>query len=546
MRKALSLFISVAFFVSTPLAMAITTGALVSDEARANVYPDGVYWDSLIDADQTDEAAESTVDDVYLPTVNMVTEVLYIGSNTIFDEIMFDISTAGESSRICVFTTCYHYDLEYYNGSTSSWETLSYTDTTNNFETEGIGSWTFDIPEAWYDDDSKNTVYGQTLFWVRITPDEDATITTPADAAEIALHAYNFELTVSDELGNPMEDFEEGDFVIEGGTSNDMDGIRNLGDGVYQLALDAGLTDSNYDVSVHQTGYVNEVASTGVLASIQKSEDIEVQFTHVISITDQEGDGLTPDEVSVGSTECTISGSRAYCPLSASDDNSDADVRVEKSGYYTVESALSASRETKYDVQVETEVELTVDPTACVSGFEDIYGHWAEDYIEDLYCRGVVNGKDEDTFEPSGNATRAEFLKMSLLNAGYDVEGATGAEFSDVSTGDWFYEYVAFGAEEGFIEGYEDGTFRPNDPINRAEAVVITMRIAGIAEYEVDEDWDEFDDVSSEDWFAYAVEVAADEGIVEGYDDGDFRPGNEITRAELAAIVVRAYEAYYE
>ena len=547
MRKLFSLFALMTCFVASPLVSADSSGTLVLDESAANVYPDGVYYDSIIDHDQTSAAEDSTTDDVYLPYDDgFVSGTLYLGSNTVFDEILFDITTAGDSSRICVLTTCHHYDLEYYDGSTSDWESLSYTDNTNNFETTGVASWEFEVPAAWDDDGTKTTVNEQTLFWVRISVNEDTTINSAADAGEVALHAYNLVLSVEDERGNSIEGMVGEDFVIEGGTSNATTGMREMGDGVYQLALDADLSDSNYTVSAHETGYVNEEVTTGVLSTLQKSFDVELQFSHIITVVDEDGNDLTPSQVSVDSTNCTISGSTAYCPLSASEDNSDAVLTVVKSGYYTVETSLSASRDSKDDPQVETVIELTEDPTACVSGFEDIYGHWAEAYIEELFCRDVVAGKSETIFDPSGEATRAEFLKMAILNAGYDVEGATGGEdFLDVSTGDWYYEYVSFGAEEGFIEGYDDGTFLPNAPINRAEALVITMRIAGVAEYEVDADWEEFDDVSSTDWFAYAVEVAADEGIVEGYDDGDFRPGNNITRAEVAAISVRTYELYY-
>lgn len=546
MRKLFSLFALVICFANTPLTSADSSGTLVLDETVANVYPDGVYYDSIVDHDQTSEAANSTADDVYLPYDDgFVSGTLYLGSNTVFDEILFDVTTAGDSSRICVTSTCHHYDLEYYDGSTSSWETLSYTDTTNNFETEGVGSFEFEVPSAWDEDGIKTTVNEQTLFWVRLSVNEDTNFVSAADAGEIALHAYNLELSIEDELGNSMEGMVSDDFVIEGGTSNATTGMRDMGNGVYQFALDADLSDSNYTVFAHETGYVNEEVTTGVLSTIKKSFNIELQFSHIISVEDADGNNLTPSQVSVDSRECTIFGSTAYCALSASEDNSSAVLTVVKSGYYTVETNLSASRDSKDDPQVETVIELTEDPTACVSGFEDIYGHWAEVYIDELFCRGVLAGKSETIFDPSGEATRAEFLKMAILNAGYEVEGATGEDFSDVSTGDWFYEYVSFGAEEGFIEGYDNGKFLPNEPINRAEALVITMRIAGVAEYDVDESWAEFDDVDSTDWFAYAVETAADEGIVEGYEDGTFRPGNNITRAEVAAISVRTYDEYY-
>lgn len=546
MKKLFLLFFLVWGIATTPLTFASSTGVLVLDESSANVYPDGVYYDSVIDHDQTSEASTSTEDDVYLPyTDGFISGTLYLGSNTVFDEILFDVTTAGDSSRLCVMTTCHHYDLEYYNGETSAWESLSYTDESDNFEVEGLGTWTFEVPSAWDADGAKTTVNGQTLFWVRLSPNEEATITTPADAGEIALHAYNLELTIEDELGNALDGLVSEDFTIDGGTSNNSSGMRNLGEGVYQFALDTGLTDSNYTIAVNERGYVEGEVSTGVLDSIQKSFNEAMQFSHVISVVDQEGNGLAPDSVALDSVDCVISGSRAYCPFSITGDALDDEVRVVKSGYVTLDAQLSASRDDSSDPQVLTEVELELDPDACTAPFDDISGHWAEAYIVELYCRDVVNGEDANTFNPSGDATRAEFLKMAILNAGFSVDGASGEHFSDVDTDDWFYEYVAYGVEQGMIEGYEDGTFLPNEPINRAEALVITMRIAGIAEYDVAEDWNEFEDVTDADWFAYAVETASDEGIVEGYDDGTFRPGNNITRAEVAAISVRTYNEYY-
>lgn len=546
MKKLFLLFFLVWGIATTPLTFASSTGVLVLDESSANVYPDGVYYDSVIDHDQTSEASTSTEDDVYLPyTDGFISGTLYLGSNTVFDEILFDVTTAGDSSRICVMTTCHHYDLEYYNGEISAWESLSYTDESDNFEVEGLGTWTFEVPSAWDADGAKTTVNGQTLFWVRLSPNAEATITTPADAGEIALHAYNLELTIEDELGNALDGLVSEDFTIDGGTSNNSSGMRNLGEGVYQFALDTGLTDSNYTIAVNERGYVEGEVSTGVLDSIQKSFNEAMQFSHVISVVDQEGNGLTPDSVALDSVDCVISGSRAYCPFSITGDALDDDVRIIKSGYVTLDAQLSASRDDSSDPQVLTEVELELDPDACTAPFDDISGHWAEAYIVELYCRDVVNGEDANTFNPSGDATRAEFLKMAILNAGYSVDGASGEHFSDVDTDDWFYEYVAYGVEQGMIEGYEDGTFLPNEPINRAEALVITMRIAGIAEYDVAEAWNEFEDVTDADWFAYAVETASDEGIVEGYDDGTFRPGNNITRAEVAAISVRTYNEYY-
>ncbi|MEK9159629.1 MAG: S-layer homology domain-containing protein [Patescibacteria group bacterium] len=729
MKKLITLLGFVTYIFGANTAFAIGVGLVSANNEDVNVYPDGVFLDGILETSWTTDASDLDADDVPLPTKDsMVTEVLYIGSNTVFDIIDFDITTAGVSSSTCV--VCHHYTAEYYDGGTSDWETLSYTDNTNNFETVGEGTWEFDVPAAWDSAAGKTTVDGQTLYWMRLTPRSTTTITSSADAGEIALRAYNVELTLEDELGGPMEGFVSEDFTVSAGTSNDVAGFRDMEDGVYQFALDTGLSDNNYRITANENGYVDEVINTGVLASIKKTLSGEMQFAHKITIIDNDTvDPITPDTVSIGSVSCTISTSTAYCPASTTQDGTSTDVEsvtVTKSGYESRTTVLSSDRdidadsqvttsvaltetvatadpteanltinvtdedgdaitsllegdfdvsggtsnaihaftnsgsgnyvlslsidnsdnsyeievsedgyvaedvttgemtgdgsksvsldfgykltvldedgdtvsgasvkagddygtscsylgagvygcavpvgdtdldykvtlsdyETEYgefnsartdhtDAQVSESVSLTVGESDCDTDFDDIYGHWAEDYITELYCRGVVNGLDDDTFGPSNYASRAEFLKMALLNAGYDVDGASGESFSDVSSGDWFYEYVSFGVEEDIIEGYSDDTFRPNNQINRAEALVITMRIAGIDEYDVDSDWDEFDDVDDDDWYAYAVETAADEGIVEGYSDGDFKPGNPITRAEVAAISVRTYDEYY-
>ncbi len=187
----------------------------------------------------------------------------------------------------------------------------------------------------------------------------------------------------------------------------------------------------------------------------------------------------------------------------------------------------------------------------CTSPFLDTEGHWAEKTICLLYEIGTVSGyMDEDgeptwMFGPDDTVTRAELLKMILLNAGETVEAVElDEDYTDVSEDDWYYSYVTYGTSIGVVEGYEDGAFRPNDSVNRAEAVVMLLRVAGVTEYDV-EDID-FEDVEEAAWYEYAVAGAVDLGIVEGYEeDNTFRPANDITRGEAAAIIRRAWYVWY-
>ncbi len=181
--------------------------------------------------------------------------------------------------------------------------------------------------------------------------------------------------------------------------------------------------------------------------------------------------------------------------------------------------------------------------------FVDIRNHWGKDYICDLFDLGAVNGYNQYYFGPDYDVSRAEFLKMALIGAEKDVYEVSGEHFSDVSSRDWEYEYVTYASYKGYIEGYSDGTFRPDEDISRAEALVILFRIAGEDENEderVDSDDINFWDVDRYDWFAWAVVLADDYNFVKGYNDGSFGPGNDLSRAEAAKIIDLAYEEFYQ
>lgn len=183
--------------------------------------------------------------------------------------------------------------------------------------------------------------------------------------------------------------------------------------------------------------------------------------------------------------------------------------------------------------------------SGCEHPFIDVAGHWAEESICFLYNEGVIEGYSDRNFDPSGEITRAEFLKISLLNLGYNAYSVQEEEFTDTHPGDWFYQYVTFARSKGFITGYSDGSFHPNDPIARAEALTMIMNIAGIIDYDVSSTITSFYDVDSDDWFAYAVAVGTEYEIIEGYGDGSFRPYSSLTRAEATVIAERVWAMLY-
>lgn len=124
---------------------------------------------------------------------------------------------------------------------------------------------------------------------------------------------------------------------------------------------------------------------------------------------------------------------------------------------------------------------------------------------------------------------------LSTTNSIYAVVEFDNS-FPDVA-GHWGKEYAVSMANKLISEGYEDGTFGPDRSITRAEFATLIVRALGLSSKSA---MASFSDVKANDWFAKAVGVAAEAGIVKGYEDGTFQANKVITREELAAMVVRA------
>ena len=115
------------------------------------------------------------------------------------------------------------------------------------------------------------------------------------------------------------------------------------------------------------------------------------------------------------------------------------------------------------------------------SGFTDVAsGAWYNNAVSTLTRAGILDGYEDGSFRPNASITRAEFTKIAVSffkHAG----GASSSPFNDVPDSAWYAEFVKAAAELGLIDGYEDGTFRPNAPITRAEACTIVNRTLGRA-----------------------------------------------------------------
>ena len=151
------------------------------------------------------------------------------------------------------------------------------------------------------------------------------------------------------------------------------------------------------------------------------------------------------------------------------------------------------------------------------------------------FLSGYANG----TFEPDRNMTRAEVTTMfaRLLTEKMAADQTYSNTFSDVAKSHWAANYIGYMQQFGIITGYADGSFRPDASVTRAEFAAIASRFEALTE-----GTKSFSDVPSSHWAAKYINFAATRGWVNGYADGTFRPNNSITRAEVAAVTCRLLE----
>lgn len=203
---------------------------------------------------------------------------------------------------------------------------------------------------------------------------------------------------------------------------------------------------------------------------------------------------------------------------------------------------------TTNDVSVETTPEAIRYAMALMRGidvpeFTDVpKDAWYHDYVYDLVYRGVVNGMTATTYEPEGKLTRAQFVKLlacSLAGAETLKTYEGKHPFKD-SEGHWAEAYIAWAKDKGIVEGVSATEFDPEAPITREQMATIFGRYAlkqGIELPKSDNAAGSFPDADKISEYAREfVELMRIAGILNGYEDGTFRPQGNATRAEAAKL----------
>lgn len=181
--------------------------------------------------------------------------------------------------------------------------------------------------------------------------------------------------------------------------------------------------------------------------------------------------------------------------------------------------------------------EIRADAAVAHSGefFTDVSSQWFEGNVSRLVSDGIIDGYPDCSYRPFGDVTRAESVKLLVEAIGDAPSSDPGQVFSDVFTWQWHAGYIERGSELGWATGYEDGTFLPDTPITRIDLAVFATMAMGFEPVDAEES--SFSDVSPEAWYHPWLESAKVNGVIEGYPDGTFRPETPVNRAEAATII---------
>lgn len=177
-------------------------------------------------------------------------------------------------------------------------------------------------------------------------------------------------------------------------------------------------------------------------------------------------------------------------------------------------------------------------PTAAMAA-TDTQGHWAGSVLDKWEQQALISGYEDGTIRPDQEISRAEFVALVNRVAGY--QAATNAvTFDDVKAGDWYAGQVAAAVNQGYIGGFEDGTFRPNESVTRAQAAAILARLKNL---DIDgARADQFADAAEiPGWAKGVIGAVANAGYMVGDTDNQFNANKPLTRAEAVSALDRVF-----
>ena len=192
----------------------------------------------------------------------------------------------------------------------------------------------------------------------------------------------------------------------------------------------------------------------------------------------------------------------------------------------------------EYTLTIHREAPESSMPTEPVAEYSDIAGHWAESDIKRAAEQRIVSGYPDGTFKPDDPVTRAEFTVMLVSTLKLAGEGEDLAFTDNEQIGAWAKQAAVRAVQAGIVSGYEDGSFRPSARITRAEMAVMIARALRLS-LEANAATGFADDGDIRKWSKSAVEELRKQGIVSGRGGNKFVPKDTATRAEAVVTLLR-------
>ena len=294
-------------------------------------------------------------------------------------------------------------------------------------------------------------------------------------------------------------------------------------DGSYPYTVDYTVTSNTFTWNINEDVY----AGTEVTLSYKLKLDNPNKTAGTHGVKDLDGDGKV-DDTNAAFTE-NDKKNALYTNKSAvlyKDANTKLAEFPKPSVSYTVSSGNSGSHSGSSRPSLNT---------------KDHYGYIIG-YPVDYYTGQPTTDQTKKPVRPEGKITRAEvatiYFRM-LTDESRTKFWSQSSGYSDVKAGDWFNNAVSTLSNAGIIAGYEDGSFRPNGYITRAEFATIAARFFDVTY----NGKDLFPDISGH-WAKDYINQAANKGFVNGYEDGTFKPDRNITRAEAVTLVNRTLDRH--
>jgi hypothetical protein len=174
---------------------------------------------------------------------------------------------------------------------------------------------------------------------------------------------------------------------------------------------------------------------------------------------------------------------------------------------------------------------------ATVPASSGINGHWAQNEITEWIDKGFIQGYADGSFQPDNSLKRTEF--MALINRSFGFTETAAIAYTDITSSNWAYAEVAKAVKAGYITGYPDGTIGAGNSISRQEAAVIISRLMKLDTLNLPTTT--FSDSNTiAPWAKDAVQAVVAAGIIKGYPaDHSFKPSKNITRAEAVVSLKR-------